>query len=486
MRVIFRLSSLLAFSPEKQSRSTRRLSLAALFSAMLSIVAINAAQAAPEVAANDSTTLTQLNLEILHKALELERSNVVFLIHSHPELRWKPWRYFAFQETGASLLEAGLVTGIADREHQIHHGGKVSGVLIENSLTPQMIGQLINATGDFVELSFNAKSALKSKADLLDPHTAKTNAIRLHKELDQLLVAREQFLQRSNALSEDQKSVAAIEGRVMRDEERLSWLQYSRSLMDARKLSIVDNSFYLIDVARNFSGAGGNIVGLTATHWAQPRLNIGANILTAVSGGIAMTNPILSRISGRVGAYLQGSHLDREYNPCITGVVSDLLNHEAGLRLLIAEQGSESISADRLLFDRIAVYERELERATEVAQKLRKADRRANTAALGRISVGLLVGGSKVASGVSGIRAADRLSANAGAGLLLGGTTAYASGVGLTLADNVNINVRREIRYVHDRNNQILPRDILQQDLSEIERLDKRLSQNAAKLNSGK
>jgi hypothetical protein len=126
-----------------------------------------------------------------------------------------------------------------------------------------------------------------------------------------MLQDRESMVQKSPALS---TPLAAAETRVMRDEERLVWLQYSRSLLESRKMMASENTFYSLDILKNLTGALGNLVGLVATHTADPKLNIGANTLTTVSGAFIMTNPVTSRLCAKLDANLHSRGLEKNTN----------------------------------------------------------------------------------------------------------------------------------------------------------------------------
>jgi hypothetical protein len=288
-----------------------------------------------------------------------------------------------------------------------------------------------------------------------------------------MLQERESMLQKFPVLS---TPLAAAETNVMRDEERLVWLQYSRSLLESRKMMATENVFYSLDIFKNLTGALGNLVGLVSTHTAEPKLNIGANTLTTISGAFIMTNPITSRLCGTLVDKLHSRGLDKNYKRDIPGVSAALTADATAMKNLYKVNSSSASAQDRVLLTRVELYSKHLERASRYVESQKAKDRKANTAALGRVAVGLLAGGSKVAAGTSGIIAADRLSNSAAAPLLLGGTIAYASGTDLTLFDNIAINIKSERRYQYQRKNGTSAQDVLSHELSDLNKLDDRLS----------
>jgi hypothetical protein len=333
-----------------------------------------------------------------------------------------------------------------------------------------MIGQFIGPIGDVIELGLNARQAWKAHTNGIDAGQSKRLAIRLHRELLATLQERESMLQKFPVLS---TPLAASETRVMQDEERLVWLQCSRSLLESRKMMATENTFYLLDIFKNLNGALGNLVGLVSTHTKDPRLNIGANTLTTVSGAFIMTNPITSRLCGKLVAKLHSRGLDKKYKQDLQGALDSLRADAAAMQNVYKVNDASTNS--RLLLTRVELYSKHLERAGRYVESQKAEDRKANTAALGRVVVGLIAGGSKVAAGTSGIIAADRLSNSAAAPLLLGGTIAYASGTDLTLFDNIAINIKSERRYQNQQKSGTSVKNVLSRELSELDKLDDQL-----------
>ncbi|MBU6455706.1 MAG: hypothetical protein KGS72_28305 [Cyanobacteria bacterium REEB67] len=426
-------------------------------------------------ALDDQPVLTALNMQILHKELEIEQNNVTFLMKSHPEGRWKAWRFFAFQEAGTLVLDSGLVVGLTDREHQIKHHGRISGVLLENALVLQMVGQLVCAVGDVIELGLNARQSVMARHQGMDARTAKRRAIRLHNELLALLGKRRQLLGGPNGLTPIQVRVAEAETRVLDDEERLLWLQCSRTLIDARRLVVSENSFYVLDIAKNLSGAAGNLVGIESTHLGQPHVNLHANVLTTVSGGLIMANPILSRLVGRAAGRSYSDKLDHRYKGEMARAVEALNVDTAALKKIGVTNAAPDDQKNRQLFTRVELYAKNQENASRYIDAQKLLDKKGNNAALGRIAVGLFAGATKVSSGICGIIAADGLSANSGAPLLLGGTASYTVGASVIALDNINLNVKRERRVQREAREGTSTQAVLAKRLAALEEIDNHL-----------
>jgi hypothetical protein len=431
------------------------------------------AASAEHAGTSDDEALSALNCAIIHKEIELEKSNARFLMNSHPEGRWKAWRYFLFQESGGALIEAGLVTGLADRYRQMDHGGKIRGVLIEDSLIPQMIGQFVAAAGDVVELGLNVRLARRAKREDREVATCKKVAMEMHNDLLKLLDERESLLKNCPNLS---TSISKLETRILRGEARLAWLQYSRSLHNARKLAGTENAFYALDILKNLSGAAGNLVGIAATSAVRPKLNIGANVLTTVSGALIMTDPITSRIAGKIIAMKHRKGLDSHFRQELDKVAASLAEDSDAMKRAYEKLDNQNDHLNRILSTRVDLYSNQAERAGRFVATEKAKDRKANTGALNTLAVAGFSGSTKVATGTCGVIAADRLSDHAGASTLLGGTAAYATGTGVALLDNLRINIAHERRYQLQRKTGTSANHVLLREINDLDLLDKQLS----------
>ena len=427
--------------------------------------------------------LESLTSKILHKEIAFDQANLRFQLNTQSN-RLKAWRYFASQEAAAGLIEAGLLTGIVDRRHQMVHMGKIKGILIEDSLVPQMVGQTIGAAGDAAELSFNARRSFIAHRNGTDLTSIKKNATRMHQELLTLLKQREDLVNATKPDGVPKETISDLECSILKNQEKILWWQFSKSLIDTKKIAATQNSFYALDFFKNVTGATGNLVGLDSTHQMKPRVNIGANILTTVSGVFVIADPVVASISGHVIAKPFRKGLETSTRESLQGTIDAVTRDTLKLRKLgqdVQEQGAASYQKS---LTRTSIYDKQLLSATKLVRADRNQDRISNRAALGQRGVAVVVGGTKISVGVAGIIAADRLSAQAGPPLLLGGTIAYAAGTAITLEENLRIILKRELRYRKDRRNHLRAEDILSRQLTELSELDQTLYRQEADKNA--
>jgi hypothetical protein len=421
--------------------------------------------------------LNELSNQIIKEEIALERLNVRFEIQSVSGNRWKGWRYFAFQEPDAALLEAGLITGIAERDFQIHHSVHSQAVVLEHSLIPQMIGQFIGPVGDLDELAVNALHAWKAHRVGLGSTTVKQTSIRLKEHIKDLLEQRSIIL-RQSSISQSDKELFEAEGNLLADIADVVWRQTSRTQRTQYQLGATQNAFYLLDSAKNLTGALGNLVGLVSLHQVRPRLNVQANELTTISGSFIMVNPQLSRLMGRMSARFQSRRLAPNDRGAAEQAIAKLNQDLRIFKKLSQSSGNESETVSNPV-NRMATVDKQIGRFSVRLQKDERSDQKAFTAALGRTAVGALSGSSKVASGITGIIAAGRYTdqPKKGAPLLLGGTISYAAGTDIILFDNLRLEILREIRYQRDKAAGTLPRKLLEEQLTKLDSLDQTLMQ---------
>lgn len=417
--------------------------------------------------------------EVLRKEIELHRYCLQFEKQSFKHDRWKGWRYFLFQEADAALLEAGLIVGISQREYQVQHGGKVNGAILEESLIPQMIGQFIGPVGDLNELTINGWRRWKASKKELSPGKAKKKALRLQKEITTQIEDFKKYLGSRKFSSPVEENYFMAEARILEDIDSIIWHQFSRTFVTVERDWYTQNSFYVLDIAKNITGALGNLVGIVAIRQKRPRMNVGANILTTTSGSFIMANPLLSRGIGLLSSKYKRRGLGLVDKKASKQKVEDLKNQVQALRAFkLGLQGDKYFQTE----ERVTAYIGQLGLLTDHLTREEAEDQKAYTAALGRVSVGALAGGTKVASGVTGIIASDpfaRKPKKAGP-LLLGGTIAYSTGTAITLVDNLKIETKREMKYRKERKDGVLPGLILDNEIEKLQEIEQHMAKPAA------
>jgi hypothetical protein len=449
-----------------------QLVLAINFAGAVAMCLASTEQTSPDVhqlSANRYAELDSLTADVLKKELEIERLSLRFFLEATPANRWKAWRYFLFQESNAAGIEAGLQVGIVERARQLAHQ-KVGRRDLEDSLIPQMVGQFVGAAGDGVELTLNAIRAFETRRKKLDEKNVRREVSKLQAEIEKELNERTEILSRSTSLSQAELGIFSAEQKVLVDLQRLAQLQFNDYRNTVRRQEVSQNVFYVLDAAKNLTGAAGNLVGIDQQFDQRPALGVPSNVLTTISGALIAANPLLSRLAGVASEHHQYSR--KAHDPIRQSAI-DALNKDL-IELKNLCQLHERDVLQIAMINRLAIYDNHNEKDSDYVKQLKRERQKAYGAALNRVFVGGFVGSAKMSLGITGIIASDRFpkSPVGGAPMLLGGTTAYASATLVTLGDNLTIEVQRELQYQHNKKLHRLPREVLEEQISRLVQLE--------------
>ncbi len=457
---------------------------------------------AQEAPANSSTQeqfysqLQNLNRRILLKDIELERFNVRFRSASSVQGRWRGPRYFLSQETNAAATMAGLWGALAVREEPIQHPlilnidkkGKLtetqrapSRIGIEETILPQLVGQGAGALGSAIELGINYFHDSQAKRKGLDRPTASKHVEGIKKEMAALFAERNALLA-SNAsiITPAQQQLTVLEGNVLKDLCDLALNEYARFHISTHRNRTLQDSLYIIDVARNVVGIAGNVVALNGTQVRRRSYNGTAGILTFSSGFLALANPIASRLAGKIVSMHDERQLQKLQEGTEECDLAKLETDRAKLAELIKSSQSDS-QPDALFTQTIqldALNQLDMQDHKKKLELALREVRAGTRAATENITVGALVGGSKMVLGItvmiSGFRYYNRaIQSN---NIIAAGLMTYGIGSSLAVGENIRIQAMNEInRRKLSRNNQ-LPSQIFAEHLKELDAIESRLA----------
>jgi hypothetical protein len=267
------------------------------------------AQSAEQVALpHTSTRQTNLIIKnILLDEVQLGKFNLYYRREATKQGRWKGLRYFAFEESNASLTESGLIVTVAERMSHIH--GKQfenlhTGALMHANVLAG-IGQILGASGSIEEFLINGYHSVVASRMGYSPGQAMHHASELLKRIDSGLSE----LNREIEAERIEERVAAFElhqkeARVLTDIRDLLVIGFDGFHIRSRRMLWFQQSFYVLDVAREATGSLGNLFGYKALHQRNRKFNQPAGVLVTVSGALIMLNPILARLYGKaVGSF---------------------------------------------------------------------------------------------------------------------------------------------------------------------------------------
>lgn len=457
-----------------------------------------------EQAQASAKAIDDLTREILLKELELERFNIHFR-QENSQGRWRGLRYFAWQEANAASSMSGLIVQFYARQSAINHstisattstinvGGSQQQVVtgfvkrpasinvrtLKRSIVPQIVGPFLGLTGSTIELGVNAYRGVQAHKNGLDCRTSLSWISKQQAEVESLLERRERLISSCKDLSERHRQLTLAEGTLLRDMLNMSLNEYVRFYVYIKRFNTTQNGLYLIDIAKNATGAANNIIGVNAAQARSARLALPGGIVNLVSAGLSLANPIVPIGFGKLSEIRSRRATRNIISSDENNTYNKLMADYAAFDRLIKESSSTEISAIDRAFERSEVYEERCRLFTKELQRASRETRAATRIATQNLVSGEIIGCTKLTQAVVDTMCAHRYHNNRRAALPLanGGTIANISGNGLALTDNLRIQIRAELDRARLKKQRQLPSQLLEDRLQSINELEKQLNQ---------
>lgn len=445
----------------------------------------------------------ELNRQILLKEIELERFSINFRKYNNIQGRWRGWRYFAFQEANAGMTAAGLTKQLVDRQRvienanifQVSNSGKVSyvsngvdRVSQEKGLVLQMLGQTIGAIGSGIELGINIHHGRAAHKKGYGAKESISFVLALRDDIRALFAKRASAIEAAHLEGRD-LAIAQAEENVLRDITDMGLQEYSDYHLAAKKFRAFQDSLYIFDIAKNTTGAVGNLVNIVQTHERRPHLSGGAGVLTLTSGALIMFTPLLAQGVGKVVA---ASH-KRALRPVVAGIsphtVDELEVHRRQLNTLLSgvPGAADSSTCSSKSVALLSAYDLEASQRRKQFALATREIRAGTRSATENTRTGLFVGSTKVALGVTNIVAGWHLTHHPHKinSLIQGGTIAYASGAYFAVGENLRLRIVDEVNRKKLGARFELPAQVLSEKIKALDQLETQLKAcSAAGLNA--
>jgi len=435
----------------------------------------------------------ELNRQILLKEIELERFSINFRKYNNIQGRWRGWRYFAFQEANAGMTAAGLTKQLVDRHRVIENAniyrvtssGKVSyvsngvdRVSQEKGLLLQMLGQTVGAIGSGIELGINIHHGRAAHKKGFGSKDSINFVLALRQDIKELFAQRASAIAAAHLEGND-LAIAQAEENVLRDITDMGLQEYSDYHIAAKRFRAFQDALYIFDIAKNTTGAVGNLGNIVQTHEQRPHLSGGAGVLTTISGALIMFTPLLAQGVGKVVA---ASH-KRALSPVVAGIsphtVDELEIHRSQLNALLSTQSSAAVPSTCSIKSVALLSAYDLEASQRRKQfALATREIRAGTrSATENTRAGLFVGSTKVALGVTNMIAGWHLTHHPHKvnSLLQGGTIAYASGAYFAVGENLRLRIVDEVNRKKLGARCELPSQVLAEKIKALDQLETQL-----------
>jgi hypothetical protein len=447
--------------------------------------------------------IEELNRQILLTEILLEKHALNFRRLNNFQGRWKGWRYFLTQEANNDTTAAGLIIQLDERYRIVKHPYTLSTTKVtttskkgikttetkivavvqkprrsveEAGFYPQLAGQFLAMAGSGLEMSLNHYHQWRAnKAGYACRDSIKQ--VRAYRDQIDNLFSQRRAIIDSGILSAKEILVARAEAAVLHDTTALSLDGYVDAHTNARRFRTLQDALYVFDIARNGTGAAGNIVGIVGQHEGSAYLGGPTNVMTTVSGAIGVITPLASRAWGKFVADRHQVFIRRgigKYTPC---QLADYDLDRKHLQILVDAKNSRGEIVSEKAAALLASYEAA---AAERSAQLHLAERdlRAGTrAAQENITVGCTNGITKVVIGVTGVIAGYGLTtANHRANdIIIPGTITYIAGTFLSAGDNIRLRFVDEVNRYKLGSLGLLPGQVLNTRMKALDALEQNL-----------
>jgi hypothetical protein len=428
--------------------------------------------------------IDDLTRQILLKEIEVERFNLHYSIEVAKQGRWKGWRYAACQEANAGMGLGGGIISVAYRGARLHNPGAVRPCIQEAANYVPMIGNIIGASAAALEFGINEYHEIQAGNKGFGPGESLKKIASLKGDIDRLMVERESLLRveiTSSALT-GHVEIDSTEGKVLRDLRDQELQEFQRFHVGARKLLAFQQMQYFFDLAKYTTNAIGYDFAYLSLHRQHRVWNGRAGVLFAVSGGLTMFAPIISRGVGKAVGEINHSKTQDVIRDSNGAKVETLQADLSSLNHLFVATNIQPDSAKRST-ERAAIYEEHEKRFTDEINDGLKTRNKDKLTATQNIGAGLFVGGCKVASGIEFMVPGFNHHYNTKgdrSNLVTNSNLFVASVIGVpasafSMIDTLRIQVQGEINRSKQLRAGILPRQIVAARLQQLDTMEARL-----------
>lgn len=430
-----------------------------------------------DISKSEYTRLLEQNTKkVILKLIELERFNLNYKLNVAKQGRWKGWRYLVSQESNSLLCLSGAITGGAERFKNYETPKLLKRNVLENGNNLAIIGQVIGATGAATEFGINVWHDMEARLDGYAPGAARKKVMQLRDSVDTLLDDRKLMIKELKAIYGDVPyvAVAAAEEPVLSDMLDLTLKEFRDYHVSARRTYASQQFLYLMDVARNTTGAMGNRFGWRALRTGDRRNNFTSGVLQNVSGGLTILNPFLSRGVGMAAGEYHKFYLRKLFDGQPATV--EKLNQD--LATLRATATTPDLEREDKAVDRCAIYDAHETCARKRIDQAAKDLHQSYLTAAENIVSGTIIGGAKVATGVIFDDAGKRFIHN---GKRTNCFLAHANLIGICASsysafETMRLQVTREYKRHKQKEKGGLPAQIIKARLAKLDEMEKSLA----------
>ncbi len=399
--------------------------------------------------------IVDLTRQILLKEIELERFGIHYDQEVAKQGRWKGWRYGAFQEINSSLGLTGGIISVHNRGRRLKTPTKVKRDVQESANIIPMVGSIIGAGAAGLEFGINEYHMFEARRKGYSAKKSRNTVLGLRNEINSLLDQRDKMLAAESASRTlaGRVELDQAEGQVLKDMRDQNLQQFERFHIAKRRLFAFQQMQLGFDIFKNTTNAMGFYYAFRSLHRRERIWNGYAGVMFAVSGGLTMMGPVISRFYGKAVSEHHRHLLKPATDTAENATVERLKADHAALdrALQNTKLAPEKVE---VAVHRSTVYASGEKNFEDAISSSEKARNKAKLTATQNIGAGAYVGASKVASGILFIYPGFNHRYNKNSGLVAARGTnnnLFAAGVvglpasAFSIFDTLRINVRGEI-----------------------------------------
>ncbi|MBI4532956.1 MAG: hypothetical protein HY711_03330 [Candidatus Melainabacteria bacterium] len=453
-------------------------------------------------------TLEEVTAEIVQKEIELLRLNTYFRIESTDRGRLKPWRLFLYNLGGSGVSNAGITTVAAERWRTWQRPKTANRNALKAGPMLLMIGHSIVVGGILIEATLDVINDHKVKKKGFNAKAAKARALKLKNEIDAKIAERERLLVEGIELSDRDKEVARVEGKVLKDVRDLGLIEHSQFYVRAKRRRAARDVGYINGFAAATTGGYiGSLMGLLAVSNRKPRLAGPAGIGFILSGAHIVMAPVVGKVSANIAGKHASKQIKGELGAIAPKVAESFDADRQELQRLVQTMVPGEYSSK--LLDRLAVYEGADEIFENQAKMNKGEKQKADKEFKERFLWNAAVGGTKMGWGIQlanagfgyqvrpamptvrvplqfgGATARVALPNPKGANELFSrrvaqGATTYLPGTGIWILDTLQARARGEMELYNMGSQMALPQQKLKNRLNKLDSLEALLKKSPA------
>ncbi len=427
--------------------------------------------------------IDELTRDILLKEFDLERYGINYNLLFGFQDRWKGWRYGAFGEANSALGLAGGIISVSNRGSKLNDPSNVNVKTQESANYIPMIGSIIGAGAAGIEFGLNEYHSYRASRKGYSPRKARKKIKEKREEIEKLLEQRAKLVLEEGKKPElvGRARLDAAEQKVLEDLLTQTLQQFERFYLGKSKLLAFQQMQYLFDISKNVTSAIGYEFAYLSLARKQRIQNGRAGVMFAISGGLYMLGPVVSRLYAKARV-MRERHLLKPSTQTAENETLETLSKDLDIL-------AQTCKAARCPQEKIEQFIERSESIYALSEKNFEDEIRRGLKGLNKskriatqnIAAGAFVGGTKVASGIlfmipgfnprfntSGHRADRATNSN-----LFTSSLISLPASTFAIIDTLRINVQGEITRQKLRKQGLHPDALARKRLEELDALEK-------------